>query len=113
VTQPFPPDLPDLLRIACSQGKMRLHVSHSSQRGHQASLANAADGWTVSSNRDSLEAIIDVLRQRYGKMLDRQRAGDPLAAEAVHPAHRGTTDPRQIDIEEAIAAVTDVEGLIG
>jgi hypothetical protein len=108
-------DLPDLLRIACAQGKMRLHVGFSAQRGHQASLANAADGWTVASNRDPLEAITDVLRQRYGKMLERQRAGRSDAADAVHPAHRGTADPRQIDLEEAIARTrgVDVEGLIG
>lgn len=101
-------DLPDLLRIACAQGKMRLNVWHSAERGHQANLANTGDGWTCHSDRDPLVAIEAVLRVRYGKMLERKRAG--LSTEgAVHPAHRG---PVQLDIEDAIAAV-DVAGLIG
>jgi hypothetical protein len=121
----FPPDLPDLLRIACGQGKLRLNVWISAQSGHQANLANAGDGWTVHSDADPLVAITEVLRIRYGGMLERQRQGRTDAAEAVHPAHRSggggryTGDPRQIDIEEAIERSVggepsvDVEGLIG
>lgn len=113
-----PPDLPDLLRIACRQGKMRLNVGFSAANGHQANLANSGDGWTIHSDRDPLVAITEALRIRYGAMLERQRAGDPNAADAVHPAHRGgryTGEARQIDIEEAIAAAVgadEFEGLL-
>jgi hypothetical protein len=112
---PFPPDLPDLLRLACRQGKMRLNVwfgARENGRGHQANLANSGDGWTVDYDADPLEAITKVLRVRYGKMLERERVGQD-SDHTVHPAHDDTlgrchaapaTEPQQIDIEEAIAA---------
>lgn len=69
----FPLDLPDLLRAACASGKMRLHVGHSAERGHQANLANSGDGWTINYDRDPLEAIAKVLRTRFGRQVERQR----------------------------------------
>jgi hypothetical protein len=123
VTHSFPPDLLDLLRLACRQGRMRLNTSFGAGRGHQANLANSGSGWTIDSDPDPLEAIAKVLRIRFGKALERQRTGDPDAADAIHSEHRDdqggryTGQPRQIDIEEAIAAShageTSVEDLIG
>lgn len=73
----FPSDLPDLLRLACGQGQMRLNVWFGAEKGHQANLANAGQGWTVEYDRDPLEAIAKALRVRFGAMLERQRqAGD-------------------------------------
>lgn len=102
----FPPDLPDLLRLACRTGKMRINTFFSAQNGHQASLARSGQGWTVDHDRDPLVAIERVLRQQFGPMLERERA-EKSAPRA---------DPRQIDIEEAIAAATpddDLAELIG
>lgn len=87
-------DLPDLLRLACRQGSLRLHVWHSAERGHQANLANSGQGWTVDHDRDPLEAIAKVLRTRYGSMLERERVAVEL---------------QQIDIEEAIADAVDAD----
>jgi hypothetical protein len=91
-------DLPDLLRLACRTGKMRLNVCFSAQNGHQASLARSGQGWTVEHDRDALAAIEKVLRQQFGPMLERER--------------QSRTDPRQIDLEEAIARAS-TEDLIG
>lgn len=75
---PFPHDLPDLLRLACGSGKLRLNVFHGASAEHgpryQANLANSGNGWTVDYRRDPLEAIAVVLRTRYGAMLERERA---------------------------------------
>lgn len=69
-------DLADLLRLACTQGKLRLNVFFSAERGHQANVANAGNGWTVEYDRDPLDAIEKALRQRFGAKLERQRAAD-------------------------------------
>jgi hypothetical protein len=77
----FPPDLPDLLRLACGQGQMRLNVwfgARENGRKHQANLANSGHGWTIDYDEDPLEAITKVLRIRFGAMLERQRRTDPI-----------------------------------
>lgn len=74
---PFPHDLPDLLRLACGQGKMRFNVWFGkTERGreYQANLADSGDGWSVEYHRDPLEAMAKVLRVRFGNMLERERA---------------------------------------
>lgn len=74
----FPADLPDLLRVACkAQGRLRLHAIFSAELKWQAALANSGQGWTTDHNEDCLEAMTSVLRQRYGAMLERQRAAEP------------------------------------
>lgn len=98
-------DLPDLLRLACRTGKMRLNVCFSAQNGHQASLARSGQGWTVEHDRDALAAIEKVLRQQFGPMLERERQS--------RTAQASTADGRQIDLEEAIARASPVENLIG
>jgi hypothetical protein len=117
-------DIPDLLRLACAQGKVRLNVGFSARDGHQANLANSGEGWTVHADHDPLVAIEAVLRTRFGKMLERERTGEPTDG-SVHPAHAGPVKGQftsrqdaglpavQIDIEEAIARSHDPEGLIG
>jgi len=67
-------DLEDLLRIAARSGKLRLHVWHSSKNGFQANLARSGEGWTVDHSHDALTAITKVLRQQWGKVLERERA---------------------------------------
>lgn len=119
----FPPDLPDLLRLACRQGRMRLNTVFSAANGHQANLARSGQGWTVDSDPDPLVAIEKVLRAQFGSMLERERAeaSSHPGIEACRATHetgsfRGITgDPLQIDIEEAIAAAgdDDIAGLIG
>jgi hypothetical protein len=74
VTVPFPVDLPDLLRLACGQGKMRLYTSFSAERGHQSALARTGDGWDSDADPDCLVSMTKVLRQRFGNMLERERA---------------------------------------
>lgn len=109
MTQPFPPDLPDLLRLACGQGQMRLNVwfgARANGRKHQANIANSGNGWTVDYDEDPLEAIAKVLRIRFGAMLERQRNPEPLPRCAAD-------EPKQIDIEEAIAAAVDDDDLAG
>lgn len=115
MSAPFPADLPDLLRLACGQGQMRLNVGFGARangRKHQANLANAGQGWTIDYDEDSLEAITKVLRARFGAMLERQRNPEPLPS---CPADEGWQPPQQIDLEEAIAAAVDddIDGLIG
>jgi hypothetical protein len=73
VTVPFPVDLPDLLRLACGQGKMRLYTSFSAERGHQSALARTGDGWDSDTDSDCLVSMTKVLRQRFGNMLERER----------------------------------------
>jgi hypothetical protein len=79
--QPFPPDLPDLLRLACRQGSMRLNLFFGARqdtgRGYQANLANSGNGWTVDYDGDPLEAMTKVLRTRFGKMLEREQVEVP------------------------------------
>jgi hypothetical protein len=108
---PFPPDLPDLLRLACGQGKLRLNVWFGAEKGHQANLANSGQGWTVEYDRDCLEAITRVLRVRYGPMLERMRAGasERAASDAVHIAHK---ESDYVDRCEDTAD-DDLLGLIG
>jgi hypothetical protein len=92
-------DLIDLLRLACSTGKLRLNVWHSAKNGYQANLArNSTDGWTVEHDKDPLKALEKALRAQHGGWLDRLRAEEAAL-----------NDPRQIDIEEAIAAAASVE----
>lgn len=71
----MPEDLPDLLRIACAQGAMRLNVwfgSRENGRGYQANLSDTGKAWTVEYDRDPLEAIAAALRIRFGRMLELQ-----------------------------------------
>ena len=108
---PFPADLPDLLRLACGQGKMRLNVwfgARENGRKHQANLANSGNGWTIDYDEDPLEAITKVLRIRFGAMLERQRSG--CTSEELREI-----DPVHPDFADAVAAAPDIdlEGLIG
>lgn len=116
MTESFPRDLPDLLRLACGQGQMRLNVffgARANGRKHQANLANSGNGWTIDYDEDPLEAIARVLRIRFGAVLERQRQNETV--HIVKPAGGGTgtgvvVDPHQIDIEEAIAAAAEPLG---
>lgn len=77
-------DLLDLLRLACSTGKLRLNVWHVGGKGHQANLARqVGDGWTIEHDEDPLVAIEKALRTQHGGWLDRLRrdaaADDGLA----------------------------------
>jgi hypothetical protein len=100
------PDLLDLLRLACGQGKMRLHVWFGSERGHQANLANAGDGWTVEHDRDPLVAIEKVLRIRFGKMLERKRAGEDTEG-SIHQAHRDDSRHQFTEASEVDGSAVD------
>lgn len=73
----LPADLPDLLRLACRSGKLRLYVSHGSPHGYKADLARSGQGWDAETDPDALEAITKVLAGQYGRMLERERAAAP------------------------------------
>jgi hypothetical protein len=92
VTVPFPVDLPDLLRLACGQGKMRLYTSYSAERGHQSALARTGDGWDSDADPDCLVSMTKVLRQRFGNMLERERANLVSTASESKLQHRMSED---------------------
>lgn len=78
------------------------------ERGYQANVKETAGkGWTVSTNEDPVLALADALRHRVGGIATREIVIDPEPEQ-----------PKQIDIEEAIAATVsagdadDFDGLL-
>lgn len=115
VGDPFPEDLPDLLRLACGQGKMMLNVWFGSPRGYQVNHARSGNGWNIEYDQDCLEGICTVLRKQFGSMLERERANQAATRqEQAYAAElkRVTGAPCDLGVgcDEAGACYADAHG---
>lgn len=103
MSQPFPPDLPDLLRVAAKRGKVRLYLQYASTEAEggrwEAAIANSGEGWTVEHHPDFLEAMHRVLVTKCGPQLAHLRGTDPAFK---LPDDDGITPE---DIEQAVIDV--------
>lgn len=78
--------------------------------GYQANVKeNASSGWTVVIDTDPIAALALALRQRVARVSDREVMVLEDEAVVEKPA---AVDDRQLDIEDAIAADDDFEGLL-
>lgn len=78
--------------------------------GYQANVKElGSNGWTCHTAADPIDALGLVLRQRAARVPDREVVVFDEPEVAAVPA---AADGRQLDIEDAIAADDDFEGLL-